>query len=493
MKNKLLGLLLCGLLCIGLFPAQVFAAGVNEGLIVNGVDITTAQDYTVVCVEGKAIYNPQEQKLTLDNAEITVGAKASSTAGERYGVAIQGGITGTVEVVLNGKNSIILSDTQYKNMGIWAAGSSLKFSGGGSLEVSLYNDSFPSIIQGRNLEFEKVDITGRLLNEESPCGYAVRTTGTVISNQSAFEITGFETAIDTGSLAMRNGSSLNVKTSAEYGMGVFSGDILVEDSQMDLQVPDTGLYCLAGNLTVSRSSIVCSQANVGMYAEEGIITVKEDSMLNLNNKIYGLRIYNGSLSISGGVIHASGSRGGIQVLNVKEDETDTPTVAIFMAPDWSEEAGGNAAAAECLYDDGYDEPYPVFITTFISAEDSILNEDLSNAVTSVQIQIKGADYSRVEEMIEKAKALNKDEYKDFSKVEAAIDAVIYGKNIKEQGLVDDMAEAIEDAISSLEKKLDTDIPQTGDNGMIIWIAIMLAAGAGLSGTVICGRKIKRSR
>ena len=320
-ENKLLGLLLCGLLCIGLFPAQVFAAGVNEGIIVNGVDITTARDYTVVCGEGKAIYNPQEQKLTLDNAEITVGAKASSTAGERYGVAIQGGITGTVEVVLNGKNSIILSDTQYKNMGIWAAGSSLKFSGGGSLEVSLYNDSFPSIIQGRNLEFEKVDI---------------RTTGTVISNQSAFEITGFETAIDTGSLAMRNGSSLNVKTSAEYGMGVFSGDILVEDSQMDLQVPDTGLYCLAGNLTVSRSSIVCSQANVGMYAEEGIITVKEDSMLNLNNKIYGLRIYNGSLSISGGVIHASGSRGGIQVLNVKEDETDTPTVAIFMAPDWAE-------------------------------------------------------------------------------------------------------------------------------------------------------------
>ena len=174
------------------------------------------------------------------------------------------------------------------------------------------------------------------MNEESPCGYAVRTTGTVISNQSAFEITGFETAIDTGSLAMRNGSSLNVKTSAEYGMGVFSGDILVEDSQMELQVPDTGLYCLAGNLTVSRSSIVCSQANVGMYAEEGIITVKEDSMLNLNNKIYGLRIYNGSLSISGGVIHASGSRGGIQVLNVKEDETDTPTVAIFMAPDWAE-------------------------------------------------------------------------------------------------------------------------------------------------------------
>ncbi len=112
MKNKLLGLLLCGLLCIGLFPAQVFAAGVNEGIIVNGVDITTAQDYTVVCGEGKAIYNPQEQKLTLDNAEITVGAKASSTAGERYGVAIQGGITGTVEVVLNGKNSIILSDTQ---------------------------------------------------------------------------------------------------------------------------------------------------------------------------------------------------------------------------------------------------------------------------------------------------------------------------------------------------------------------------------------------
>ena len=68
------------------------------------------------------------------------------------------------------------------------------------------------------------------------------------------------------------------------------------------------------------------------------------------------------------------------------------------------------------------------------------------------LQYKGADYTKVDEAIAKANALNKDDYKDFSAVEAAVNAVVRGKNITEQSEVDAMAKAIEDAIAALKYK-----------------------------------------
>ena len=68
------------------------------------------------------------------------------------------------------------------------------------------------------------------------------------------------------------------------------------------------------------------------------------------------------------------------------------------------------------------------------------------------LQYKGADYTKVDAAIAKANALNKDNYKDFSAVEAAVKAVVRDKNITEQSEVDAMAKAIEDAIAALEQK-----------------------------------------
>ena len=70
----------------------------------------------------------------------------------------------------------------------------------------------------------------------------------------------------------------------------------------------------------------------------------------------------------------------------------------------------------------------------------------------VALQYKDADYTKVDAAIAKANALNKDEYKDFSAVEAAVKAVVRGKNITEQSEVDAMAKAIEDAIAALQYK-----------------------------------------
>ena len=68
------------------------------------------------------------------------------------------------------------------------------------------------------------------------------------------------------------------------------------------------------------------------------------------------------------------------------------------------------------------------------------------------LQYKDADYTKVDAAIAKANALNKDNYKDFTGVEAAVKAVVRGKNITEQSEVDKMAKAIEDAINALVRR-----------------------------------------
>ncbi len=75
---------------------------------------------------------------------------------------------------------------------------------------------------------------------------------------------------------------------------------------------------------------------------------------------------------------------------------------------------------------------------------------IENAITA--LQYKDADYTKVDEAIAKANALNKDAYTNFTAVEEAINAVVRDKNITEQDEVDAMAQAIENAITALVEK-----------------------------------------
>lgn len=124
---------------------------------------------------------------------------------------------------------------------------------------------------------------------------------------------------------------------------------------------------------------------------------------------------------------------------------------------------------------------------------------------------KTADYTKVDEAIAKAEALNKADYKDFSAVEKAIEAVKRDLDITKQEEVDAMAKAIEDAIAALEKKAPatngttngttnggnttggtSDTIKTGDTtNMTLWF-MMLVVSAGLAG-MFYARKRKENR
>ena len=138
------------------------------------------------------------------------------------------------------------------------------------------------------------------------------------------------------------------------------------------------------------------------------------------------------------------------------------------------------------------------------------------------LQYKGADYTKVDEAIAKANALNKDDYKDFSAVDSAVNAVVRGKNITEQSEVDAMAKAIEDAIAALQykdadyTKVDKAIAKanvlkkekpastklgtsdkslkTGDtSNLALWIVLLFVSGGAAIGTTVVSRKKKYNR
>ncbi len=130
-----------------------------------------------------------------------------------------------------------------------------------------------------------------------------------------------------------------------------------------------------------------------------------------------------------------------------------------------------------------------------------------------------ADYSAVDAAIEKANALNPEDYVDFSGVTAAIEAVDRELMSDDQTKVDAMAEAIEDAIAALVKiddSGDTNVPtepdngngedgnvptepdtgadeegkapQTGDSNMAMMYILLLGSSAGIAGLTVLMRK-----
>ena len=130
-----------------------------------------------------------------------------------------------------------------------------------------------------------------------------------------------------------------------------------------------------------------------------------------------------------------------------------------------------------------------------------ITADTATHTQTIVMTYLPADYTKVDEAIAKANALNKDNYKDFSAVEAAVKAVVRGKNIMEQSEVDKMAKAIEDTIAALEKKpastkpgTSDKSPQTGDtSSLALWIALLFTSGGAAIATTVVSRKKKYNR
>ena len=81
-----------------------------------------------------------------------------------------------------------------------------------------------------------------------------------------------------------------------------------------------------------------------------------------------------------------------------------------------------------------------------------ISADIATHTQAFELAYKSADYTELDKAEKAAKALNKDDYEDFSEVEKALAAIDRTKNITEQADVDAMVKAINDAVANLVKK-----------------------------------------
>ena len=188
--------------------------------------------------------------------------------------------------------------------------------------------------------------------------------------------------------------------------------------------------------------------------------------------------------------------------------THTQTMAMTYLPANYTKVDEAAAKANALNKDNYKDFSAVEAAVNAVARNKNITEQsgvdamakaIEDAITG--LQYKDADYTNVDAAIAKAKALNKNDYKDFSAVEVAVKAVVRGKNITEQSGVDKMAKTIEDAIAALEKKpastkagASDKGPRTGDtSNLALWFALLFVSGGAVIGATAVSRKKKHNR
>lgn len=269
------------------------------------------------------------------------------------------------------------------------------------------------------------------------------------------------------------------------------------------------------------------------YAVSFVVTPTE--LTNVIIKVNGQEVTN-PVDLEAGTYPVEVSADNCKVFNsnitiTADTATHTQTIAMTYLPADYTKVDEAIAKANALNKDNYKDLTAVETAVNAVVRDKNITEqsavdamakNIEDAI--VALQYKDADYTKVDAAIAKAKALNKDTYKDFSAVETAVNAVVRGKNITEKGEVDAMAKAIEDAIAALQYKdagkttptpaatatpapaatatpapaatatPQYTIPQTGDtSNPALLVVLMLVSGSAAIGTAVVASKKKHNR
>ena len=197
------------------------------------------------------------------------------------------------------------------------------------------------------------------------------------------------------------------------------------------------------------------------YAVSFVVTPAE--LANVVIKVNGQEVAN-PVDLEAGTYTAEVSADNCEVFNsnitiTADTATHTQTIAMTYLPADYTKVDEAIAKANALNKDNYKDFSAVETAVNAVVRDKNITEQsevdaMTKAIEDAiaALQYKDADYTKVDAAIAKANALNKDNYKDFTGVEAALNAVARGKNITQQAEVDAMAKAIEDAITALQYK-----------------------------------------
>ncbi len=499
-------------------PETVSADG---GIRVNGTDILQAQDHTVQCGSGTAKYDPDTKTLTLDHAVISGNALL-------YGIQIEGqGVT----VELAGQNSIeayigIWSRAPLRIKGTGGASLAVHAVNNQALPsiacrgISIENGGLT--VQDANLQIQVSSLS------ETVGGYAVEICGgeNLISNSNIVIDMPYNFAVDykstginaTGavSLTITDNSSITMKN-VDMGIGMGGGSLFISGSRLAIENADeSGVSCenmeirngsevsaiansgvalgVDANITISNStvhaestdtnSILCNDLAVtdsskvtakGFHPAFYVVkdTVIKDSVIEAESKNdVGMYCKEGNLEIEGSEVKSTSNqsnRGGILVkgnLTMSNSNVISPggsgSSGIHADDDITITGGTTEIGAGSI-----SSKNNIHIGGIVTSNGVPSYENIASNNADGQVTFLDADYRAVDEAIAKAKALNKADYTNFDTVEAAVNAVVRGKDVREQDVVDGYAAAIEAAIAGLKPLPAVSIIEGADQTFVI--------------------------
>ena len=489
MKKKLFAILLSIVMVAGLLPTVAFAAE-NYDLYVNGEQFTS-EKLSIACGEGTASYDPNTKTLTLNNAAITNGGKSDESP--KYGIRVVGDTDLTIK--LSGTNSITLDN----GGGIFADGSSDNYNiiGDGKLTINVKWDALYTLNGNISIsEGAKLDITSA-----QGCGITSYNKGILSIDGAKVAVSSYYTAASAKELEIKNNSEVVLIASADQFNAVYMGDengagkIEIINSKVEATSYYPALFT-EGNLTVNGGEVNCTSTADGAIWTKGDILIKGGAKVTTDGK-YPMG-GNGSFTVEEAEIDAKNT-----------NENNIPAIFDECVPVIADGYHLNYAKAVdsegteidllssgtqyfALYKNVHFITKAVYPVSFVVTPDGLTNvvvkvngqevtgsvsleagtypvevtadnckaytgnititADAATHTQTIAMTYLPADYTKVDEAIAKANALNKDEYKDFTAVEAAVNAVVRDKNITEQSEVDAMAKAIEDAIAALQYK-----------------------------------------
>ena len=489
MKKKLFAILLSIVMVAGLLPTVAFAAE-NYDLYVNGEQFTS-EKLSIACGEGTASYDPNTKTLTLNNAAITNGGKSDESP--KYGIRVVGDTDLTIK--LSGTNSITLDN----GGGIFADGSSDNYNiiGNGKLTINVKWDALYTLNGNISIsEGAELDITSA-----KGCGITSYNKGILSIDGAKVAVSSYYTAASAKELEIKNNSEVVLIASADQFNAAYMGDengagkIEIINSKVEATSYYPALFT-EGNLTVNGGEVKCTSTADGAIWTKGNILIKGGAKVTTDSK-YPMG-GNGSFTVEEAEIDAK---------NTNENnipaifDESVPVIADGYHLNYAKAVDSEGTEIDllssgtqyfALYKNVHFITKAVYPVSFVVTPDGLTNvvvkvngqevtgsvsleagtypvevtadnckaytgnititADAATHTQTIAMTYLPADYTKVDAAIAKANALNKDDYKDFSGVEAAVNAVVRDKNITEQSEVDAMAKAIEDAIAALQYK-----------------------------------------
>ena len=489
MKKKLFAILLSIVMVAGLLPTVAFAAE-NYNLYVNGEQFTS-EKLSIACGEGTASYDPNTKTLTLNNAAITNGGKSDESP--KYGIRVVGDTDLTIK--LSGTNSITLDN----GGGIFADGSSDNYNiiGDGKLTINVKWDALYTLNGNISIsEGAELDITSA-----KGCGITSYNKGKIVIDGAKVAVSSYYTAADAKELEIKNNSEVVLIAREDNFNAAYMGDengagkIEIINSKVEATSYYPALFT-EGNLTVNGGEVSCTSTADSAIWTRGDILIKGGAKVTTDGKfpMGG----NGTFTVEEAEIDAKNTNENnipaifdecvpviadgykltyAKAVDSEETEIDLLSsgtqyfalyknvhfitkavypVSFVVTPDGLTnvvvKVNGQEVTGSVSLEAG---TYPVEVTADnckAYTGNITITADTATHTQTIAMTYLPADYAKVDEAIAKANALNKDNYKDFTGVEAAVNAVTRGKNLTEQTEVDAMAKAIEDAIAALQYK-----------------------------------------